>query len=339
MLLLLLYCNTAHSTVDMHMCIRQSGEGGCAAVDMKMSGGQKGRRVALLTTLVATAAAKPLAAIVTLGPYPGVSVDAATIAGTLKIEAQGTDLLEVSGLITGVTNPTYSSGGWHVHEGFSCSAADEVGGHYFTGLDDPWAVQCTTPAAKNTPCYQPDLQGVAAVNATIRGYSLTGVMPVLGRALVVHDTDGRRVGCGLITPAMGEFVTIDAYPGVASLYTGMLMVSSESGGGLEIVGTLAGLVPSTSGGWHIHTGHTCETADPTSAIGERGPRGEGRVARAEGRGPRREWRGPRAEGRGLRAEGRGPRSEGRRMTARVMGEGEGVDEGRGARGGGVRNEG
>jgi len=224
---------------------------------------------ALLAVIVRTTAAEGDAAIVMLGPYPGVDVALAPVAGTLKLEAKGTDLLEVTGVITGVVNAMSLSGGWHVHAGFSCSAASQVGGHYFTGRTDPWAVECATPAKKNTPCYQPNPQGVAVVNATISGFSLTGAMPVLGRALVVHNADGQRVGCGVITPAMGEFVSISTYPDalVSPAVQGLLMVSSQSGGGLVINGTLAGLTANSVGGWHIHTGHTCETADPASAIG------------------------------------------------------------------------
>ena len=39
--------------------------------------------------------------------------------------------------LTGLEDST--SGGIHIHEGFSCEGADLVGGHYYPGLDeDPW---------------------------------------------------------------------------------------------------------------------------------------------------------------------------------------------------------
>ena len=86
-----------------------------------------------------------------------------------------------------------------------------------------------------------------------------GHHPVLGRAVVVHDSAGARVGCGLIEPSFGEVVTIGTYPGAASnISTGILVVSTTNAGELTFNGTLAGL--SGTGGWHVHEGASCEAA-------------------------------------------------------------------------------
>jgi hypothetical protein len=41
---------------------------------------------------------------------------------------------------------------------------------------------------------------------------------------------------------------------------GTLLLQDGAGGALHIVGLITGLTPLSSGGWHIHTGVTCDTA-------------------------------------------------------------------------------
>ena len=129
--------------------------------------------------------------------------------------------------------------------------SDSVGGHYFaSGETDPWL----------TIEYTSDASGVAEVSLTIPGFSLNGEMPVLGRALVVHASQGARVGCGLIVPQLGKVARIGTYPDYSGATTikGLLSFAESSSGGLAIEGTLTGLEQSVSGGYHVHAGYSCD---------------------------------------------------------------------------------
>ena len=73
-------------------------------------------------------------ASVTLDTYPGYTAGR-TIKGMLTMRSMaGSDSLKIQGIITGLE--ASATGGWHVHEGFSC---DTAGGHYYEGLEtDSW---------------------------------------------------------------------------------------------------------------------------------------------------------------------------------------------------------
>jgi len=144
------------------------------------------------------------------------------------------------------------SGGWHIHTGFTCDDHDSVGGHYFAaGEPDPWDEIPVT--------YTSDASGVAEISLTIPGFSLNGDMPVLGRALVVHNAANSRVGCGLIVPHLGMMARLGKY----NDYTGTtnikgLVSFSESDTGVTITGTLTGLQAGVTGGYHVHSGYSCD---------------------------------------------------------------------------------
>jgi len=74
--------------------------------------------------------------------------------------------------------------GIHIHEGRTCIDASAVGGHYHAGDADPWA-----PVRYNT-----------TVSGSTIGSTIVdiGETDIAGRAFVVHDSMGERVGCGLI---------------------------------------------------------------------------------------------------------------------------------------------
>jgi len=160
--------------------------------------------------------------------------------------------LYVSGLITGLNASV--AGGWHVHSGFSCDDPSLVGGHYFAaGEVDPWI----------STRYTSNSRGVATLDHAVDGFSLTGVLPVLGRALVVHNSFGARVACGVIEPVNGRAVVLGRYPGTSGQgYEGVVIASASSGSvpTLSFRGSLSGLPAESSGGWHIHSGYTCEEA-------------------------------------------------------------------------------
>ena len=59
-----------------------------------------------------------------------------------------------------------------------------------------------------------------------------------------------------VVPSMARYV---GYAGGQTV-NGMLRLTSEAGGALTVSGVLTGLEPSTSGGWHVHSGSSCTDA-------------------------------------------------------------------------------
>ena len=89
-----------------------------------------------------------------------------------------------------------TSGGIHIHDGTSCascSATTSNCGHYFdsaiTHGVDPWGASAYTSASGSG---QPIVTGL---NATA----------ILGKVVVVHDSRGVRIGCGLIETCPATF--------------------------------------------------------------------------------------------------------------------------------------
>jgi Cu/Zn superoxide dismutase len=194
--------------------------------------------------------------VVHIGKYPG-STATTSPAGTLEVKhVDGANLLQITGVITGLEPGL--TGGWHIHTGYTCTveAGEDpnwhVGGHYYpTMAIDPWF----------DVRYTADSRGVFQASLTIKDFSLTGLHPVMGRAIVIHDAGGVRVGCGLIEPSFGEIVHFGPYPGYAgsSLVRGMLVASMQASGALTFKGTITGLASTSTGGWHVHTGASCSS--------------------------------------------------------------------------------
>lgn len=181
---------------------------------------------------------EPTTAVATLGPYPGSARD--SVGGTLRVTYDSaTSTLTIDGLVSGLTPD--SAGGWHVHEGYTCTDASAVGGHFFApGTPDAWQ-----PLA-----YAADSSGVARISVRVHGYSLAAALPVgaaavhprgmptLGRAIVFHGANGARIGCGLIEPLYGEAVAVGRYPGYAGAaqINGLLTLRPDGADGLLIAG-------------------------------------------------------------------------------------------------------
>ena len=108
-------------------------------------------------------------------------------------EASGT--LTMQALLTGLEPG--ARGGFHIHDGFTCSSKSLVGGHYFDGVDvwlnDAWK-------------YTADSDGVAAINLTLADFSLEGALAVAGRTMVVHLSGSERAACGIITPTGAQLI-------------------------------------------------------------------------------------------------------------------------------------
>lgn len=181
---------------------------------------------ALLALLHVHTALASHVAIAHLNTYPGVIT---SVRATLKLEAIGSDLLRVSGYITGLAGSAI--GGWHVHGGYSCGLASDVGESLFTSATTLCFNSLTANNIEN-PCYVADSKGVAFLDKQIRGFSLTGSTPTLGRTIVVHDSSGVRVACGIVEPLHGETVDVGVYPGTSvplsyALTRGLLHVTEE----------------------------------------------------------------------------------------------------------------
>jgi len=154
--------------------------------------------------------------------------------------------------------------GIHIHEGKTCDDADAVGGHFYDkdSIDaDPWAPQV----------YQ--ARGEYAWGSIT---TKIGTGDIKGRALVVHDSTGGRVACGLIPSALdlvtsSSAVSFGPYPG----YTGDLKIKGEATAyaygkeawvqfgisGVEDACSVAPEGVSNACGIHIHEGKTCDDAD------------------------------------------------------------------------------
>lgn len=197
-------------------------------------------------------------AVVTLGQYPGLPLNFAfSVGGTLVFQSIGNHSIRVHGVVTGLQPGAI--GGWHVHAGFTCTDALAVLGHYYdasSGQGDPW----------NTVRYTADASGVAQIDLTMEGFTLKGAMAVMGRSVVFHMADSEpnepRIGCGRIVPSTAQFATVGSYPGYSGglqSLRGLVSVHKTSDG-VRLRGTLSGLPASTSGGWHVHSGYSCDDA-------------------------------------------------------------------------------
>jgi len=141
-------------------------------------------------------------------------------------------------------------GEWHIHSGTNCS---NPGPHYYNGTTDPWA--------NNT--YSTDYLGQVGgrTDKTIMmsNYSLGQVN---GRAIVVHSSDGTKIGCGLISsPRSSYYARIYNYPGDSTAIVRGLVRVYEKPGYLVLSYKFNGLEPNVVGGWHIHSGVTCIDAN------------------------------------------------------------------------------
>jgi Cu/Zn superoxide dismutase len=191
----------------------------------------------------------PYTAVSTLGSYPDYS-GSLSVNGTIAVTETDNGII-MFGTLTGVEASV--SGGIHIHEGVSCATTSDPGGHYFPGMSsDPWS----------STTYESNADGLAGVNFKVDSFSLAGTNPVAGRVVVVHDSSGTRVACGVLESTVGEVVTFGKYPDSSTSYdvSGTLLVEPYIMG-IELTGTLGGLESNAVGGIHIHSGYTVDDAD------------------------------------------------------------------------------
>merc|ERR1719510_166347 len=93
----------------------------------------------------------------------------------------------------------------------------------------------------------------------VTGFSISDLLPVAGRTVVVHDSAKTKTGCGLLRVTTGQVTPISVYPGFAGSEAVVgLIVTEDAASGILMSGTLGGLPASVTAGFHIHSGYTCD---------------------------------------------------------------------------------
>ena len=234
-----------------------SDSSGSATVNLTMPGfTMRGAiPVAYHTLVVHTTTAKagcglvgtPTTAFAFIGGYPGYSGNL-IVSGSAYV-TDSDDGIYVEATLYGLEPST--TAGFHIHAGFSCLEAEDVGAHFFDSTsDDPWSTTYTS-----------DEYGRASVSMFMSGFSLADELPVSGRTVVVHSSTS-KVGCGLLEPTVGEVVSVGHYPGFSGSeqVNGTVLVAPSwpDGSGVVILGTLIGVEPDVTAGIHIHDGRVGE---------------------------------------------------------------------------------
>lgn len=121
-------------------------------------------------------------------------LDGSGVSGIAVVYTQGDTVLGYAGYTEGVAanlgaaDCTATNGcGAHIHSGFSCASSSAQGGHYFATdrvSVDPWIDER----------YTSDANGLGTYANVID----IGTADVKGRAFLIHDSSGARVGCGLL---------------------------------------------------------------------------------------------------------------------------------------------
>mmetsp|Transcript_111727 Transcript_111727/g.301365 ORF Transcript_111727/g.301365 Transcript_111727/m.301365 type:complete len:494 (-) Transcript_111727:12-1493(-) len=156
--------------------------------------------------------------------------------------------------------------GIHIHQGKSCY--EDAGGHYWNTTlieTDPW-LSITYKAEKHGQEYVATAQDVKVVTG------LTN-FEVLSHTMVIHNSIGGRVACGIITPRdLGVMAFTPYYTYTGDLHVGGMGVKITAGGMTEsasqtLMWNLNGVDPKcregaskefpNSCGIHIHQGMSC----------------------------------------------------------------------------------
>lgn len=165
-------------------------------------------------------------------------------------------------------------GGIHVHEGSSCDDATAVLGHWWNkgNFDDPWFNSLGA-------VWKSDENG-DVLFGKVRAKTGLQSSDVVGRAIVIHDSDGTRIACGLIEPVEQKLAIgtekmqvkrrgFGVYPGYTASSPRLRRGSRVSvrtffNNGYHwqrFCWNLRGLEKKTEGGIHIHAGYSCADKD------------------------------------------------------------------------------
>lgn len=152
-----------------------------------------------------------------------------------------------------------NSCGIHIHAGTTCDVAGEVGGHWYNEaiMSDPWT-------------YGAYYTGDSGSLVVDYGYEYPSAD---GRAFVIHDRDGTRLTCDIITASnevtLKEFMPYPQSDGGNFTVTGEVIVTHQMTF-VVFEYTLEGLDQNCAGGptpavanscgIHIHEGTTCDNA-------------------------------------------------------------------------------
>lgn len=122
-------------------------------------------------------------------PYPGYTGTLSPKGTIFAYGSYGQDVA-ISGILHMRYNleslEPYSTGGLHIHTGYSCKDASLVGGHYYKSAIDLWTTK---------------YENSSSLGASIGSFTLnveTTITDNANRAVVLHSSDGTRVGCGIL---------------------------------------------------------------------------------------------------------------------------------------------
>jgi hypothetical protein len=183
-----------------------------------------------------------------LGAYPGYSgLLEPTGMVVIRPAARG---IVIAGFVTGV-EPAVQAG-WHVHVGTSCDDEGEVGGHLIPEPPtDPWTAIT----------FLSDAAGAAVLALPI---PFLPYAAAVGHALVIHASDGTRVGCGLLQTA--DVLVVPVAPLGTGTAAGVLFLQTTANA-VQATGLLRGLEPNISSSWYVRGAMACNTAAPGSPLG------------------------------------------------------------------------
>ena len=149
------------------------------------------------------------------------------------------------------------TGGIHIHDGKACSVdaakyiSNVVGGHYWDSQDgtipDPWSTVYSTATTTGKSWGSVEVSNVGYDLASVRDHSI-----------VIHDSTGARVGCGVLERSS----KIHGYA-YAVYDDSKIKFTANFGGARFMAGSLFGV--------HVHTGRTCDAPEGHLMIGGEDP--------------------------------------------------------------------
>lgn len=179
-----------------------------------------------------------------------------SVRGTVGIGMSGNgqtlqwDLLGIPSDCANGPTSSPNSCGIHIHVGTNCAV--DAGGHYFSILNtsDPWKTVTYTT-------------GRGSQSQVLTGLSGSDI---LGRTLIVHDSTGARIACGIIAQGHNVFTKYFGYTGNLTV-KGTAILSPGAGTDTQLLQwNLQGIDSSctqprsntpNSCGIHVHKGTSC----------------------------------------------------------------------------------